>query len=150
MSLETISKLVAEHAPSSITPSPGKIDKARREQEIVQQMFKAIMVGMLILGVGLLMLVLNKNFDFGKWFGLASSFLLLGGTGYAAFAVLNAIRRGASLPLGAKLDALPEVTERSLPTKEFPQALPSVTERTTRLISNDAKRKSTDYTDYAD
>jgi hypothetical protein len=47
-------------------------------QQIVQYMFKWISIGMIIIGLGVLMLVLNKTFDFGAILKLASSFVLIG------------------------------------------------------------------------
>lgn len=67
MSLDTVVKLVSEHS-SLVAPSQTKIEKAKLEQEIVARMFKWITIGMIILGLGVIMLVLNKNFDFGKMF----------------------------------------------------------------------------------
>jgi len=89
-------------------------------------MFNWIMLGMIILGAGAAMIVVNKNFDVGKWFSLLSSFLILGGTGVATAGVLNAIRRAPGI------SGPPE--QKSLPTNPVPNELPSITERTTQLI----------------
>jgi len=137
MNLESVGKLVAEHS-SAISPSQTKIEKARAEQEIVRRMFTSLMIGMAILGFGVFLLVVNKSFRLGMPVSLLASFLLLGGTGYAAFAVLNAIRKGASLPLGTAAKELPvTASDKSLPTNPVPEQLPSVTERTTQLIARD-------------
>jgi zinc-ribbon domain len=137
MALDSVIKLVAQHS-SLVAPSQTKIEKAKLEQEIVVRMFRQIMIGMVILGLGLLMLVLNKNFDFGKMFGLVSSFFLLGGTGFAAFGVLNAIRQGATISGMPSREILSEANEKQLPTNPIPAALPSVTEDTTQLLSPDS------------
>ena len=135
MSLESVGKLVAQHSGViAASPAQTKLDKVRAEQQIVKYMFRWISIGMIILGIGALMLVLNKNFDFGKIFGLISTFLVLGGTGCAAFGVLSAISKGASLAGTGSARQLPQANEQVLPTAEFPAALPSVTERTTQLI----------------
>jgi len=42
-------------------------------------MFTWIMWGMMIMGIGVVMIVANKSFDFGKWFKMISSFVTLGG-----------------------------------------------------------------------
>jgi hypothetical protein len=133
LALESIGKLVAQHS-SAVTPSQTKLDKIRAEQQIVQYMFKWITIGMIIIGIGVLMLVLNKTFDFGTIFKLASSFVLISGTGCAAYGVLSAIRKGTALPAGGSTRQLPCADEKALPMTEFPEALPSVTERTTQLI----------------
>jgi hypothetical protein len=134
MALEAIGTLVAQHS-SAVTPSQTKLDKVRAEQQIVRYMFKWISIGMIIIGVGVLMLVLNKTFDFGTIFRLVSSFVLIGGTGCAAFGVLSAIRKGTALTVASSTGQLTQADERLLPTG-FPEALPSVTERTTQLIGN--------------
>ena len=134
MALEAIGKLVAQHS-SAVTPSQTKLDKVRAEQQIVQYMFKWLSIGMIIIGIGVLMLVLNKTFDFGTIFKLVSSLVLIGGTGCAAFGVLNAIRKGTALTVANSTQQLTQADERSLPTG-YPEAFPSVTERTTQLIGN--------------
>ena len=125
MSLEAVGKLVAQHS-SSPAEVQKKLDRTELEREMVRYMFNWIMWGMIILGIGAAMIVVKKQFDLGKWFGLLSSFLILGGAGVAAVGVINAIRR--SLGISAS------PSNKSLPTSPLPTALPSVTERTTQLI----------------
>jgi hypothetical protein len=134
MALEAIGKLVAQHS-STVTPAQTKLDKVRAEQQIVQYMFKWISIGMIIIGIGVLMLVLNKTFDLGAIFKLASSFVLIGGTGCAAFGVLSAIRKGTALAVAGSTARVTQGDQPPLPAA-FPDALPSVTERTTQLIGN--------------
>ena len=135
MSLESVEKLVAQHS-SSIAASPTKLEKVRQEQAIVQHMFRWLSIGMIIIGLGVLMLVLNRSLDLGRWFGSVTSVLLIGGIGVASFGVLNAIRKNASLHLGNGPKELPLTsTDQSLPTNRFPESLPSVTDGTTQLIA---------------
>jgi hypothetical protein len=139
MSLETVGKLVAQHSPS-LLEKQGKIDNVKLEQAIVRKMFSWLMWGMIVLGIGVAMLVVNKSFDIGRWFSLLSSALLLGGTGIATAGVLNAIRSGASISGKQSTDQIPGTPEvKSLPTNPA-AALPSITERTTQLISADDAR----------
>ncbi len=98
------------------------------EQAAVRTMFNWLMLGMIILGIGVAMIIVNKNFDIGKWFSLLSSFLILGGTGVATAGVLNAIR-GAT-----------RSNEKALHTNTVPNELPSITERTTQLIPAEEAR----------
>jgi hypothetical protein len=142
MGLESVGKIVAQHS-SAVTPVQTKLDKVRAEQQIVQYMFKWISIGMIIIGIGVLMLMLNKTFDFGAIFKLVSSFVLIGGTGCAAFGVLSAIRKGTSLAGAGSMARLIEADQSALPTA-FPDALPSVTERTTQLIGNRSDEGKTD------
>ena len=125
MNLESVVKLVAQHS-SLPAETQKKLDKAAQERELVRLMFDWIMWGMIILGIGAAMIVVKKQFDLGKWFGLLSSFLILGGAGVAGVGVIRAIRRGI-------VGDLP--SNKSLPASPLPAALPSVTERTTQLIA---------------
>jgi len=96
------------------------------------------MWGMLIVGIGVVMFVINKNFPIGDWFRLLGSLLAVGGMGLMVGGVLNAVRRG-TLPSGRKRDQLsgsPDTNE--LPTGRLPAELPSVTEGTTQLIAVEA------------
>lgn len=145
MSLESVGKLVAQHASSPIE-TQKKIDKAEREQAIVRRMVNWLIWGMIVLGLGVLMLVVNKSMDFGRWFSLLTSVVILGGMGIASAGVLTAIKQGASLqqkPSAKEIDAAPN--EQSLPTHLSTAALPSITERTTQLIPvDDAHAKQRD------
>jgi hypothetical protein len=133
MSLESIGKLVEQHAAVS-SPAQQKAAKMRAEHEIVRRMFTSLMIGMAILGVGVFLLVVNKTLNLGAAVSMLTAFLVLGGTGYATYAVLNGIRKGASLGSGDRRQLNPS-TDKSLPTNPFPEALSSVTERTTQLIN---------------
>ena len=134
MSLETVGKLVAKHtgSPAAIQ---AKLDKAEAERAIVRSMFNWMIWGMLLVGIGVVMIVINKSFPIGKWFTVLSSLLSIGGMGIATGGVLNAIRRG-TLPSRREphqLAGAPNTNE--LPTNPIPAELPSVTERTTQLIA---------------
>lgn len=128
MSLEAIGKLVAQHSASPVEVQ-NKLDKVAREQAAVRTMFNWIALGMIILGIGIVMIAVNKNFDIGKWFSLLSSLFILGGTGVATAGVLNAVR-GASSISGKRTE-----NQKSLNTGSvMPEQLPSITERTTQLL----------------
>ena len=133
MSLETVGKLVAKHTGSPAAVQ-AKLDKAEAERAVVRSMFNWMIWGMLIVGIGVVMIVINKSFPIGNWFRLLSSLMVLGGMGIATGGVLNAIRRG-TLPRShpAELSNPPDTNE--LPTHPIPAELPSVTERTTQLIA---------------
>jgi hypothetical protein len=137
MSLETVGKLVAAHSSMPSSNNESKLDKVEVEKAIAGRMFKWLIWGILIFGLATAMLVVNKSFDLGKWFGLAAMFFLLAGAGVATFGVLNAIREGAtnSGRTSAKnISGGPDI--KSLPTERIPVPMPSVTERTTELISH--------------
>src|SRR5262249_3087303 len=128
MGLETVSKLVARHTGSPVT-AQTRSERAEAEKAVVRSMFTWMMWGMLIVGIGVVMVVVNKNFPIGDWFRLLGSLLTIGGTGVMIGGVLNAVRRG-TLPSRRKPDqlaGLPDTNE--LPTDRLPAELPSVTER---------------------
>lgn len=131
MSLEAIGKLVSQHSSSSVEIQ-SQNDKSAREQAAVRTMFNWMMLGMIILGIGVAMIVVNKNFDIGKWFSLLSSFLVLGGAGVGAAGVLNAVRQAANITGSSN--------QKSLPTDSVPHELPSITERTTQLLASEETR----------
>ena len=134
MSLETVGKLVAKHT-GSPAAAQAKLDRAEAEKAIVRNMFTWMMWGMLLVGIGVVMILINKSFPIGNWFRLLSSLLVIGGMGVATGGVLNAIKRG-TLPSRMEREQLsgsPDTNE--LPTSRLPAELPSVTERTTQLIA---------------
>lgn len=131
MSLEAIGKLVAQHSTSPVEVQ-RRNDKVAREQAAVRIMFNWLILGLIILGIGLAMIVVNKEFEIGKWFSLLSSFLILGGTGVATAGVLNAVRRAASITGPSN--------QKTLHTNTVPNQLPSITERTTQLIPAEEAR----------
>jgi hypothetical protein len=141
MSLGSVTKLVAAHS-GEISPDEQALSRAEAERRITRTMFTWMSWGILILGIGVAMLVINKSFDIGRWFLNCASFLLLGGTGIAAFGFFKAMRDGSNLP--AKFPA--QSIAQAEPTKALPQdrgaaPLSSITERTTQLIASPEERK---------
>jgi len=141
MNLESVSQLVAQHSPQSLSQAQNKIEKAKSERAILQRMVQRIMWGMLLLGIGIILLVANKGFDL-RLLSFFSSFFMLGGTGLAAYGVLAALRDGVAISGGRLPSGISEATDvKSLPTQVVAPSLPSVTERTTQLIPRDAPPK---------
>ena len=93
MSLETVGKLVAKHtgSPAAIQ---AKLDKAEAEKAVARTMFNWMMWGMLMVGIGVVMIVINKSFPIGDWFRLLSALLAVAGLGVAVGGVFLALRRG--------------------------------------------------------
>ena len=136
MSLETIVKLLAQHS-SAPVEAQKRIDKVASEQAMVRNMFNWLTLGMIILGIGVALIVVNKNLDIGRWFSLLSSFLILGGTGVATAGVLNAIRGATAL------SATRKPNQQSLGGDSVPrEQLPSITEQTTQLLPAEDPRTS--------
>jgi|ERR1043165_190786 hypothetical protein len=134
MSLETIGKLVAKHTGTPET-AQVKLDRAEAEKAVVRSMFTWMMWGMLLVGIGVVMVVINKNFPIGNWFRLLGALMGVGGMGVMTGGVLNAVRRG-TLPSRREPDHLsgsPDTNE--LLANRTPAELPSITERTTQLIA---------------
>src|ERR1041384_415559 len=82
MSLETVGQLVAKHTGSPAV-AQAKLERAEAERAIVRSMFNWMIWGMLLVGIGVVVIVINKNFPIGNWFRLLSSLLVLGGMGVA-------------------------------------------------------------------
>jgi hypothetical protein len=134
MNLQAISKLVTEHT-GSPAELQSKLDRAEREREIVRSMFNWIMWGMIIMGIGVVLVVVNKTYDIGGLFRLLATLVTLSGTGIAAGGVFGAMRKGMNPAPTKRRGQLQSATEPTrLPTNPIPAALPSVTERTTQLI----------------
>lgn len=134
MRLEAVAKLVAEHSSEPVEVQK-KSDKVALEAAIVRSMFNWIMWGMIIIGMGIFLIIMNKNLGIGKELTLMSSLLLLGGIGVATAGVFKAITQGTMLATERKSNQMSGSPDtKSLPANEVPVALPSVTERTTQLI----------------
>jgi hypothetical protein len=129
MNLEIVAKLTANHS-ASPAELKRKHTRAEADQIIVRQMFNWITWGMIVFGIGVLLLVINKSFDMGAWIKLISTCLMLGGSGICATGILNSIRKGAQLSVGRETHEFREPVEtKNLPANNsFPDALPSITE----------------------
>ena len=134
MSLESVGKLVAKHT-SSPAAVQAKLDKAEAEKAMVRSMFNWMIWGMLLVGIGVVMFVVNKNFPIGDWFRLLSSLLAIGGMGLMVGGVLNAVRRGTLPSRREPAQLAGPVDTNELPSTRIPAELPSITERTTQLIA---------------
>ena len=128
---------VGELMRDSVTsPEDAKLDRARREALIVRQMLRWLAWGIIVLGLGVLMLVVDKSFDVGKAFKFVCTLVMLAGMGIATYGVISAMMRGGAATLKAsepKKDELRAATTREL-QGGAPISIPSVTERTTELI----------------
>ena len=127
MSLEPVASLVARHSPSTIA-APAKIDKVATEQAAVRTMFNWLILGLVILGIGVAMLLVDRSFLIGKWFSLLSSLFMLGGLGVATAGALNAIRQATGIAGSRPPD------QKILHDNSIPNEVPSITERTTQLM----------------
>ncbi|HSE15496.1 MAG TPA: zinc ribbon domain-containing protein [Pyrinomonadaceae bacterium] len=133
MNLESIASLVARHSSSTIE-APAKIDRVATEQAAVRTMFNWLILGLIILGIGVAMILVDKSFLIGKWFSLLSSFFMLAGLGVATAGVLNAIRQATGIAGSRPLN------QKVLSDNPIPDELPSITERTTQLLPSEDAR----------
>ena len=149
-SLEVVGKLLSEH------PSTGKkleLEEVSDEKLALRRMVSWMMWGLLIVVIGLVLIVTNKQFLMDRLFNLLGSFLLLGGISVATYGVLDAMRGGGSKSKRAKLSEEtknePDELAAANTTKELaeriPVPVPSVTERTTQLIENEIGHARREY-----
>jgi hypothetical protein len=116
-----------------------KLDRAKREALMVRHMFRWMAWGMGVLGIGVLMIVADKAFDFGNALKFVTALVMLGGIAMATYGVMSAmLKRDAGkwkVPAEDKHE-LQAPTTRQLAGGAVPAPVPSVTERTTELIGN--------------
>lgn len=135
MSLEAVARLVAEHSSTPVEVQK-KMDKAAIEAAVVSTMLNWMKWGLILLGIGVFLMVVNKNLGIGRELSLVSVLLMLGGVGVATAGVLKAIKQGTTLATSRQANQISGPSDtRSLPTGKMPTSLPSVTERTTQLIA---------------
>ena len=140
MNLESIGQLVAEHAaPESLTPQKREHDKT-----MLRQMYRWMIWGFLVLLIGLVLIVTNKQLALGRFVNLIGSILLLAGTAIATYGVLAPFRASFSKQIkGGNRPELP----LTKPTDELPDArtpipITGITERTTELLVSSEAEKS--------
>lgn len=138
--LEPVSKLIV----NSPAAEQLKLEKAERERLALRRMVSWMMWGMLILLIGVVVIVINKQFNLDPLVKLMGTFLTLGGVSVAMYGLLDTMRGGKARPKpaidsgshiiaeqGVKADTTRELEGR------LPVPLPSVTERTTQLIGEE-------------
>lgn len=136
-SLTPVGELMRDGVPSA---DDAKLDRAEREALVVRRMFRWIAWGAILLGLGVLMMVVDRSFDVGKAFKFLCTLVMLAGIGVATYGVLSAMMKGTAATLKAAepgKDELRAPTTRELDGRG-PLPVPSVTERTTELIGNKA------------
>lgn len=134
MSLETVGKLVAQHS-GSPAELQNKLAKAELEQALLQKMLSQWAWSMIILGIGVVMLIVNKVFDITIWGSYLASGLIVSGVSIWCSSLYNAMMKGARLRGVKSVKQISlGIDTQSLPTQPIPHELHSVTERTTQLI----------------
>jgi len=111
-----------------------------------------MMRGMLILLFGVVLLVINKQFQLHQLVRLLSTFIILAGVSVTMYGLLDTMRGGRGRPKSKAIeDADPNSPTNNLKadtTRELeermPIPVPSVTERTTQLIGDRGTHASAD------
>jgi zinc ribbon protein len=137
MSLKVVGDLVAAHSNLPISDNESRINKAEAERQIAHRMFKWLGWGLVILGIGIVMLVANRNFTLPGWFRLVAFFFILFGMVVSGFSVFRGIREGIDVSGVTSKRVSGGRDIKSLPTERIPVLMESVTERTTELISRE-------------
>ena len=144
--LEPVGKLIS----GSLDPEERKLEKAEREKQALRRMVSWMMWGFLILLIGVVLTVINKQFKLDPMVNLLGTFIILGGLSVAMYGLLDTMRGGRGRAKSKALDSSAasapgnEVkvdTTRKL-EERIPVPLPSVTERTTQLIREDGTHAS--------
>src|SRR5215831_4394764 len=73
--LEPVGKLIQT---SSDEHNEAKLDRAEREKRIIRRMVSWMMWGLLVLLIGVVLSVVNKQFQLGHVFGLIATLVILG------------------------------------------------------------------------
>jgi len=125
-----------------------KLDKVERDKLLMRRMVSWMMRGMLIMLIGIILIVVNKQLKLDQMVGLLGTLITLGGVSVLMYGLLDTMRGGGLKKLKPKATAAsaqPEVEQAST-TKELEGRLPiplgSVTERTTQLIGVDPDQRS--------
>ena len=143
--LEPVGKLMAGNG----SEDDPQVSKLERDKLLMRHMVKWMMRGMLIMLVGIILIVVNKQLKVDQLVGLLGTLLTLAGVSVTMYGLLDTMR-GGGLKKGTPkaLDAPGESeTEQATPTTRelegrSPVPIGSVTERTTALIGVDPDQRS--------
>ena len=144
--LEPVGKLMAAN---SSTDEEPKLSKLERDKLLMRHMVKWMMRGMLIMLIGIILIVVNKQLKVDQLVGLLGTLLTLAGVSVTMYGLLDTMRGGGLKK--QKTKALSAATENeneqaTSTTRELegrsPIPLDSVTERTTQLIGVDSDKHS--------
>jgi hypothetical protein len=140
--LEPISKLIL-----GANKDETKLDKVERDKLLMRHMVSWMMRGMLIMLIGIILIVVNKQLKLDQLVGLLGTLITLGGVSVMMYGLLDTMRGGGLKKRLTKetTTAPPNEIEQASTTKELegrvPIPLDSVTERTTQLIGVDSDQR---------
>lgn len=125
----------------------AKLEKVERDRVLMRRMVSWMMWGMLIMLIGAVVSVVNKQLKLDQLVGLIGTLTILGGLSVTAYGLLDAMRCGGLKKRKPKAmaEATDTETEPASTTRELEGRLPiplgSVTERTTQLIGIDSEQR---------
>jgi hypothetical protein len=139
--LAPISKLMQADSGDGHQP---ELSKHERDKLLMRYMVKWIMWGMLIMLVGIIVIVVNKQLKLDQLVGLIGSLITLGGVSVMMYGLLDTIRGGnLKKQQPTTMAATTDEVEPASTTRELEERLPiplgSVTDRTTQLISVESR-----------
>jgi hypothetical protein len=142
--LEPITKLIR----AGSVDDEAKLEKVERDKLLLRRMVSWMTWGMLIMLIGIIVIVVNKQLNLDRLVGLVGTLVALGGASVATYGLLDAMRGGCLKQWKPKamtesnvIEIEPASTTRELEGR-LPIPLGSVTERTTQLIGIDSDRRS--------
>ena len=145
--LEPISKLIL-----GANDDETKLDKVERDKLLMRRMVRWMMRGMLIMLIGIVMIVVSKQYSVTLFqllpLALLGNLITLGGVSVLMYGLLDTMRGGGLKKRKPKASeaSMPDEIEPASTTKELEGRLPiplgSVTERTTQLIAVDPDQRS--------
>ena len=122
------------------------LDKLERDKLLMRRMVRWMMRGMLVMLIGIILIVVNKQLKLDPTVGLLGTLITLGGVSVLMYALLDTLRGGGLNQRKPKATSAQPEVEQALTTKELEGRLPiplgSVTERTTQLIGVDPDQRS--------
>lgn len=134
MNLEVIGKLVADHSVGS-AENQTRIDRTEVEKTILQRMLSWMTLGLILVGFGVALLILDKTLELPKPFETFTPFILLGGIGVAAGGLISGLRKGVEI--GGKRTtshSLRDAELKTLPTHRFNAEAPGISEQPPNLM----------------
>ena len=143
--LEPVSKLILAGSAEDDEP---RLSKVERDKILMRHMVSWMMRGMLIMLIGIIVIVVNKQLKLDQLVGLIGTLITLAGVSVAMYGLLDTLRGGRMKHEKPKPVAAGSENEIEQPTttKELEGRLPipvgSVTERTTQLIGVDSDHHS--------
>ena len=144
--LEPVGKLMAVNGTAD---DEAKLSKLERDKLLMRHMVKWMMRGMVIMLIGIILIVVNKQLKIDQLVGLLGTLLTLAGVAVTMYGLLDTMRGGSlkkQKPKALKAPGEDETGQATPTTRELegrsPIPIGSVTERTTQLIGVDSDQRS--------